>query len=97
MKKMINAKFGMVQTSGSTPMVLADLSCIVRAIAGSGLKGIETKEKLKEEVQKAVEQGFEDAEAESQDEDEMGSDLEDALASLFRSMAESLEKGKGEK
>lgn len=94
---MINAKFGMVNISGSTPMVLADLTCIVSAIAEHGLKDIDTKEELKAEVLKAVEDGFEDAEAESQDEDGMGSDLEDALASLFRSMAESLEKGKGEK
>lgn len=94
---MINTKYGMVQISGSTPMVLADLSCIVQGIAEHGLKGIGSKEELKAEVLKAVEQGFEDAEAESKNEDEMGSELEDVLASFFRNMAESLEKGKGEK
>ena len=95
MKKMIISKHGMVHAEGSTQEILADLSCVIRAITENGLSGIGTKEKLKEEVQKAVDMGFEGAESDG--EDEMGSDLEDALASLFRSMAESLEKGKGEK
>lgn len=89
---MIKVNFGMVEISGSTKTILADLSCITCAIETEGLNGIDTKEQLKKEVLQAVEKGFDEEAAE----DAVPVDLGNILASLFRDLANDLEKGKGE-
>lgn len=91
---MIKANKGMVSVEGFTTEILADLACISGAIAESGLRGI-PKEKLKEEVLRAVERGFEE-DHETVDLREVAPELMKTAEEFAEKLATILMKGKGE-
>ena len=94
---MIKVNKGNVSVTGTTAEILTDLSCVSSVLAEMGLKGIDSKEKLKDAVLHAVEIGFEDdLEAIDLEEGE-ASELVKALNEFADKLADIFGEGKGEK